>query len=186
MRFVAKIRNYSHGVRDEEFEFVAAPGGRMEKRITQRGLEAQFSPRGLTAYEIEQGKTQLQHKGLPEDKDTRIEVQPTSRLSFFDSEVAQRENRWTDEERDIVEQALLNSTAHGQEFIYVPTPARPEPWPGYDKLSVDQILEAINLGVVDVDYNEVVAYERENAARDELITELTADPELEQETIVQL
>lgn len=185
LRFVSKIRNYSHGIRGEQFEFVATPGGRMEKRVIQRGLEAQFEGRGLTDYEREVGITQLTHKGLPEDRDTRIDISPISRLSVFDTEKAQREQGWSDEDRELVEKTLLESLEHGQAYIHVPTAARPEPWRGYDKLTVEQIVDTLNLGVVDVELSEVIAYERENANREELLSELTADPEVE-ETIVQL
>lgn len=185
MRFISKIRNYSHGIRDEESEFVAAAGGRMQKRITLRGLEAQFEGRGLTAYEQEVAIRELTHKGLPEDRDTRVDVSPLSRLSVYDSEKAQRELGFSDEEREIIEQTLLNSLENGKAYVHVPTPARPEPWPGYDTLSAEQIIDGLNTGLVQVELDDVIAYERENENRIEILEALSADPVIE-ETIVQL
>ncbi len=186
MRFVSKIRNYSHGVRDEESEFVAAAGGRMQKRIVVRGLEAQFEGRGLTPYEQEQGIRQLNHNGLPEDRDTRVDVSPLSRLSVYDSEKAQREQGLTDDERELIEQRLLASIDHGREFIYVPSPVRPEPWPGYDKLTAEQIIDGLNTGLVQVELDDVIAYERENENRTEILEALSADTSVPQDVTVTL
>jgi hypothetical protein len=137
----------------------------------QRGLEAQFDPMGLTEYEKEQALERLSFHGLPMNSDTETEVSPVSRLSVFDSEAAKKEKRWDDEEHDLVVQTLRESDRNGLDFIEVDAKVRPAPWKTYDNLTdPEKIVElATEIGVPITD---VLAYERENENREDVVTAL--------------
>lgn len=165
-RFVARYAAYSHGVREEIAEQFARG-----TRVIQKPLEAKFDPRGLTEFEKEKAQAELQFHGLPKDKETDSNVSPVSRMSLFDSEEAQKQNRWTDEEHDLVVNTLRESDRLGLDYIEVDSPKRPAPWASYDKLTdPEQIAElAVATGAPIAD---VLAYERENENRDDVIEAL--------------
>jgi hypothetical protein len=167
-RFVAYGANYSHGVRSEISEPTATG-----VRVTRRGLEAQFEPRGLTDYDLEQIlKSTVALHGLPEDSLEGGEISPRSRLGVFDSRKAAESLEWTDEDHDLVVEKLRASSENGLRFIEILAPKRPAPWNGYDNLdSAERILAAVD--ATGVDPAEVIAYERENADREEVIAALT-------------
>lgn len=167
-RFVSRHPGYSHGVRSEVAE-VFAQG----KRVIVTGLEAQFERRGVTAYEKEIGGKLLLFPGLPEDKETGANVPTDSRIGLFDSELAKRTLRWTDEDHDLVVETLRLSEMNGVQFIEVEAAKRPAPWNGYDKLeNVDEIVELAL--ATETSLNDVAAYELENRNREELL-KLLAD-----------
>lgn len=179
-RFVSRYAGYSHGVREEIAEQFSRG-----TRIIQRSLEAQFDRRGLTDYEKELAARELSFHGLPEDKDTGENVSPMSRLSLFDSEQAQKHFRWTDEEHDLVVQTLRESERLGLDYIEVAQPKRPAPWSGYDKLTdVDQIVELTI--ATETSPADVIAYERENEDREEVIAALEAllEPAGDEEIVI--
>lgn len=179
MRFVAYGASYSHGVQSELGEPTATG-----YRVTRRGLEAQFSTRGIKDHEIELAAKTLHVHGLPEDSIEGGPVSPRSRISVFDTEQAQRHFDWTDDERELVEKRLLESEMYGLELVKVDDPKRPAPWKGYDSLEdVERILAAVEATGVDV--SEVIAYERENEDREEVIAALTELlPEEEQSVVI--
>lgn len=166
MRFVARYANYSHGVREEIVEQFARG-----TRVIQKPLQAQFDTRGLTDFEKETAASQLSFHGLPKDEESDSDVLPYSRLSLFDSEAAQKQNRWTDEEHDLVVNTLLESDRLGIDYIAVESPKRPAPWNGYDKLTdAEQIVE-LTLAT-ETPVADVLTYERENENREEVIAAL--------------
>lgn len=165
-RFVSRYAKYSHGVREEIVQQFSRG-----TQIVQGGLEARFDPLGLTEYEKEQALERLAFHGLPEHSDTAIEVSPVSRLSLFDSEAAKKELRWDDEEHDLVVETLRASDRNGLDFIEVDAALRPAPWNTYDNLTdPEKIVElATEIGVPITD---VLAYERENENREDVVTAL--------------
>jgi hypothetical protein len=91
---------------------------------------------------------------------------------FFDSEAAQEQGGWTDEERESVEQAILKLSRE-QPYLVAPVvieiPAATKPWPSYDEQTAKEIVAvAAGTGLVD----EALAYERENKSRSTLLIEL--------------
>lgn len=165
-RFVARYRAYSHGVREEIAEQFARG-----TRVIQRSLEAQFDPRGLTDFEKESALEQLHFHGLPKDRDTDVNVSGMSRMSLFDSEAAQKHFRWTDEEHDLVVQTLRESDRLGLDYIEVATPKRPAPWNGYDKLTDPEQIVELTIAT-ETSVENVLAYERENENREDVIAAL--------------
>lgn len=163
-RFASKYARFSHGVPEKAFvdgQTVNYPAG----------LEAQFRPGGLSKYEIEVALEALTFQGLPEWKDTGALVDPTDRLSVFDSKKAQADFFWPDEIHDHVVETLRNSEQNGISFIELEQQKRPAPWPGYDGLDdVEKIAElTVATGTSPED---VLAYEKENEAREEVISAL--------------
>lgn len=180
-RFVSRIAKLSVGIRDEVSEHYATG----QSKVLIPGLEAKFEPRGLTEYEYERGINDLNHRGLPEDRDTGREVSPRSRIGLFDSKRAQLDHGWSDEEHDLVVEGLRSSDLLGNEFIEVETPKRPAPWSGYDRLNAKQVLAAVE--ATGVDPREVLAYELENQARESVLKELELllEDEVEQDVVIE-
>lgn len=165
-RFVSRYGRYAHGVREEIVQ--QFPRG---TNVIQRGLEAQFEPDGLTDYEKEQAVERLNFHGLPEHADTAVDVSPVSRLSLFDSELAKKNFRWTDEEHDLVVETLRESDRLGLDYIEVDAKTRPVPWNGYDNLTdADRIVELAL--ATETSITDVLAYERENQDREDVIAAL--------------
>src|SRR5262245_51711335 len=91
---------------------------------------------------------------------------------FFDSEAAQAENGWTDEERESVEAAILK-IAQREPYLVAPiedhVPAVEKPWPSYDEQTAKEIVAvATSAGLIP----EAIRYENENKQRSTLIAEL--------------
>lgn len=165
-RFVSRYAKYSHGVRDEIAEQFSRG-----TRVVEKGLEAQFDQRGLTDFEKETAAKQLSFHGLPENKETGQNVPGTSRLSLFDSAKVAKEKRWTPAEEALVVETLRESDRYGLDYIEVAQPKRPAPWNGYDKLT--DIEQIVDLTVAtETNVADVIAYERENENREDLIAEL--------------
>lgn len=179
-RFISRSKNYSHGIQDE----VSEPFANGTKRVLTKGLEAKFEPRGVKPHEIEEASRRLHFKGIPEDKDTRRDVSPVPRLSLFDSEVAAKRLRWTEEEHELVVQTLRESDRNGQDFVEVLPVKVPAPWAGYDNLNdADRIAE---LALETETVAAALAYERDNQKREDVLEALTGLLEtVEQEIVLQ-
>lgn len=166
MIFVSRYGNPSYGVRDEISEQYSTG-----KRIIQRGLEAQFTRHAIPDYVKEIGVKQLHHHGQLEDRIDGGKMSPESRISWFDSVATQKHLRWTDEEREEVEQSLLQSDRYGLDYIKVDEPKRPAPWAGYDRLDSAEKIAELTLATGSA-VADVIAYERENENREEVLAAL--------------
>lgn len=168
-RFVAKYAKYRHGVRTGRF-MVLGDGQRQE---LAKELFAKFERSVPREDEIKIAITQLQHTGLPIDKDTEEHFSPRSRISGFDSEAAQERYGWTDEERELVEQVLRSSDAYGREFLEVGDEvySSAKPWQNYDNITdAFTIVDLVKLTGVPVE--QVIAYEKHNANREDVLEAL--------------
>lgn len=96
------------------------------------------------------------------------------RLAVFDTEVAQLQHKWTDDEREEIEQLMLASPYNGSEFVQVkPIPAG-LPWNGYDSVAdPEQILYIASL--TNSDLSKILSYEKENQARSDVIDALESE-----------
>ena len=179
MRFASRFGNYRHGARAARNQLLGHnPSGGAITTLTVPELSAGFVEAKfvLTEPEIQVAMRALPHRGLPIDQDTNEHATPRPRISGFDSFQAQAQNGWTDEEREIVEQALLSSPHLGTDHILLEAVKAQKPWPTYDEDSPEQIvLIARAIGLVD----EAITYERENAARTEVLVELAAGEPIE-------
>lgn len=183
MRFASRFGAYKHGARGASTRVIGHDnvGQPITSTVVQE-LRAEFVEARylLTEDEIMQAITSMVHTGLPIDRDTEEHVSARSRISGYDTEIAQQEQGWTDEEREIVEQALLKSVHLGSDHILLKATAVPVPWPNYDTDDLETIkLIATRAGLVDA----VRAYERQNANRPEIF-ELFTEPEAEEPLVV--
>lgn len=175
-RFASRFGSYRHGIQNEKWR--SLHDGSEHK--THNEIIAVFDQLTLTEDEVQFAIKGMHHKGLPIDRDTEEHFSPRSRISGFDSEKAQAENGWSDEERELVEQKLRESHHYGSDHIeLVPQPAA-LPWPTYDNDGAEQVvLIARATGLVE----EAIAYERENRNRDEVLVALKEEP-VEEKAVV--
>ena len=179
MRFASRFGKYRHGARAARSQLLGhSPSGGALTTIAVPELSANFVEGKfiLTEPEIQVALRALPHRGLPIDQDTNEHATARPRISGFDSFQAQAENGWTDEEREIVEQALLSSPHMGTDHILLEAVKAEKPWPTYDEDSPEQIVTiARAIGLVDA----AITYERENQARREILVELAAGEPVE-------
>lgn len=165
MRYASRHRNFRHGARVGE-SMVLANG---KEQVIEKHLAAKFVPAEqiLTEDEIKFALDNLVFPGLPIDKNTNSHASPRIRLSGFDTETAQTENGWTDEERSIVEDALRGSPDLGMGFIELPKARVQKPWATYDETPIANLIGLTE--AVGVSLNYVLAYERQNQNRDSVV-----------------
>lgn len=165
-KFISKYLNYSLGVQDEVAE-VFARG----KRVIVKHIEAQFGPGSLTETDIHYALDVLPLHGLPEDRDTGSDISGRSRLGLFDSSVAAKTHKWTDDEHELVLKTLRESPQYGIDFIEIVPQLAPMPWPSYDSVEdLDTILAIIDATQIPVE--KVIAFEKENRNRPDVIEAL--------------
>lgn len=175
-RFVSFGRRYGHGIRSELSEPT-----QFGRNTLVRPLFAQFSEDGRTEYDVEVGAKNLVPHGLPEDSVDGGEIDPRSQMGVFDTEETGRVQQWTEAEKDLVIETLRSSPEYGRNFIEV---LHSEPFAGYATMTAENILQAVDAGIA-IDYNMAVAYERENENREELIAELMARAQRDEELVEQ-
>lgn len=165
MRFVCKHANYSVELRESIEE--PDPYHKGRHIIHRKPLVANFVAGDLTPWEKEAALKHFSFAGMPVEEDMMTPVDPSSRLSSFDTTT----QGWSPEDQEYAEKALLESQAHGPDYLHVETPKRPAPWAGYDKLrAANKIVELVEATGSDPEY--VLAYERENENRDAVIAAL--------------
>ena len=161
MRFISKYQRYSLGIRNER-EMVLADG---QRQVLTSGIAADFNHGGLSLWEIDEGLKHFQFKGLPDG------VDPRTRLSMYDTDLAAELDGWDDETKALVEERLLSSNKLGTDFILVEAPRAPKPFANYDEIeSVDTLFQI--LPVVGYDPEAVRRYESENQNRPEVLERL--------------
>lgn len=175
-RFAARFANYRHGIQNEKWR--SLHDGSEHK--THEEIFAVFEQNILTEDEVQFAIANMHHKGLPIDRDTEEHFSPRSRISGFDSVQAQEANGWTDADRELVETKLRESHHYGADHIeLIPVPAA-LPWPTYDRDDPESVvLIARATGLVEA----AMAYERENAQRQEVLVALSEEP-LEEKAVV--
>ena len=100
----------------------------------------------------------------------QIEKGANVRGHFFDTEIAQEQLGWSDEDRETVEKVLVGLCNKMPEYIwpYKETPIA-APWPTYDKTHHNEIPSfAEKLGLAE----SALAYERQNKNRDSVVEKL--------------
>jgi hypothetical protein len=178
-RFVSPHRNYSHGVRGHLPQRLGPYGDHLPE---QPELEAAFNPDIRTDEDLALAKSTFKFRGLPIYEDGSP-VDPGYRVSVFDSEVAKLKNGWTDEEEQMVVQALREEGPIGQMYVEVTPSAADKPWNGYDVLDdADRIVE-LALGI-NADLDQIILYEEQNAKRKNVLDALLAARDGETATII--
>jgi hypothetical protein len=167
MRFISKYRGFS---------FVARPTrsgtdawGQPIK--IQEGIICDFRGGSLELWEVQQALATFQFAAPGHDEEI------TLRLSLFDTDLAAEAYGWDENTKAQVE-ARMQAKA-GVDFIQLIRPPLPAPWPNYDKVTPrgDLHLYEVIVAVVEetgLDPAEVIAYERENLNRPDVIEALEA------------
>jgi hypothetical protein len=169
MIFASRYRIYRHGIRNVGGPTgVTLTAGGAATVVAAREIYAEFEPAEhiLNEAQIQQAIRLMSFPGQPIDQDTNTHVHPRHRLSAFDSVRAQEMYDWTDDERELVEERLLKSVHIGTDHVLIEAEPAPLPWPTYDTDDVEFILI---VGKKTNQVDEVLAYERENQKRPEVL-----------------
>jgi hypothetical protein len=178
-QFVSQYPGYRHGVRDEVPEHLGHDGMMVP---AVRPLEAQFGRGGLTPEAITEAKAKLTFHGLME-YESGDDLDPIYRVSVFDSEIAQLQEGWSDDETALVVNMLRASNENGTAYVeIIPAPAT-IPWGNYDDIDdPDKVVEiALTIGA---DVDEIIRYELENQNRERWLEALNDAKTAQEEVIV--
>lgn len=187
MRFISRYAKYQITAVHEQRERLTDG----TYKTTAPGFMCEFRHGDLTDAERELARKVFLWKGLP----TSMGGQPLDpindlhRVSAFDSREAPEHLRGQ------VEQALLSNAALGHDYVLVEEVKAEAPWPAYPRLVaggrgrsnewvVEQIVATVTATGVDVD--KVLAYERENMNRPEVLDAVEAlrEPDEVQDELV--
>lgn len=178
-RFVSPHRNYSHGIREHLPQRLGPYGDHLPE---QKALEAAFGPDLRTDEDVALAKSVFKFRGLAIYENGQP-VDPTYRISVFDSEIAKMQNGWTDEEESLVVEGLRNNGPIGQMYVERLPVAASVPWNGYDELT--DVTRIVDLAVgTNADLDAVAKYERENQNRSDVLEALEAAGVAGAETII--
>lgn len=178
MRFIGKIGALPVRKHIEEWDERS-----QSARVAQRGILAEWEQGALSDREVEEGLDKLgPFNGMPMYEDEVTPVSPRSRLRVYDTDVAAKVEQWDKPTQDFVEDYLLNHELHGKSFVMVEAQKAAAPWPAYDKLTVqgrrtiDLVVAKIVEKIEEDGYQpaDVLAYERENLNRPEIIDAVEA------------
>lgn len=164
MRFVAKYQKYSIQARVQR-ETITVDGFPM---VSQEQILCDFEQGSLRPYEVDAGIAQLgARRGLPDG------IDPSYRLSVFDTEWAQHAHAWDPETREYVEAFLQRNPSFGTDYILVEEPKVAAPWPRYDEIK--DVKRLVAKVVEDgFDIADVIAYEIQNQDRPDVLAALDA------------
>jgi hypothetical protein len=165
-RFLARYGNFSVGVQS----LVREHFGTGESRVLKPRIDAQFQHALVTDEDLAVAVQSLHFPGLPFDNDLNQNVSPRFRLSVWDSEWARVNEGFSEEQIEQIIEKLRQDSGLGVDFIEVAAKRAAEPFPNYDTLAVEAILDIV--GVANLDPEVVVAYEVENQNRKELVDAL--------------
>lgn len=188
VRFVSKSSGYSICYKRDRIQHFASG----ESQVLQELWNCQFSPVGIRASEIKQAREQLHNYGMPKEQDQVTAVDPAYRYGCFDTHEFQEqhaEEGFDDAERLKMEEFLIK---HQDEYYRLVEEIRvPAPWPNYNEFrgvkgtpTAVRIAERVREDGYDV--LAVIAYERENANRPDVLAELEAllAPSVDDELLV--
>lgn len=174
MRFVSKYKRYTVVFQREIVEHYATG----QSRELQPYLGCAFDLYGsMTPHEVVVARTAFSNYGLPTEVDNVTLIDPLYRFSVFDTELFAKEHGLDDAKREEMEAFLLSRPEYGGDYIMVEEPRLAPPWPTYDDFrgvrglpTAAAIAKKVSEDGFNVD--DVIAYERQNANRSDVITEL--------------
>lgn len=190
MRFISKTPQYRITAIKPVERSVVGADGRVHRHTEDPGFIAQFMPHGLTAWEMDKAREKWAKDWANKiPRGGRIE----NKFGVFDT--AMHQQRYpdqipSDERRVEIEEALQARASHGLRFERVDKPKIPIPWPTYDEIVTAQgvTLQKVASKIVDVatdigaNVDMVIAYERENLNRQQVIDALMAAGQSEELT----
>lgn len=167
MRYISNMARYKIILRPALEAPDPSRMGRM--RVVEPGLYAQFNEHDVTDWEREMALKHFKFPGMPVQEDTLEPIDPSYRLATFDTTM----QGWDEETRKFAEERLETAIGANIDYIKVEKPKLDAPWPGYDKLvSAKKIAELVESTGSDIE--AVVAYERENKNRADVIEAVQA------------
>jgi hypothetical protein len=168
MRFVSRWGRF--GVQIQPQIMVALGAGMAEER--QAPLYAQFEPWKLLPHERQLALEHWTFNGLPQEQDEATMVPPDYRIGVFDTVQAQTDKQLTDEQREQLEQGLLEHASRWSDILLVPATTVPPPWPKYDEYRGSPQALVRKLRDEGHDLADVLEYERANQNRDVFVSAL--------------
>lgn len=175
MIFIAKYGKYGLQVRPEVKEQYATGG----ERVIQTPLYANFTPGDVYPLSPPEREEALNRfyllGGMPQNVDEATHVEPDYRIGRFDTRQAQLDNQWSDEERELVEEKLLEASAIYPDALFrMPAIVSAAPWPAYDSFKGSPAQLAKKAYEDGHSLEDVIAYEMANQNRDAVIAALGA------------
>ena len=176
-RFVSRYGNYSFGIQS----YVANHFGTGEAQVIKPRIDAQFHTFLTNEDDYALALSSFSFPGLPEDFDTNTNVAPRFRVSVWDSEWARENEGFSDTEIDL----MIEKLRAGSGVNHVEVTAKPAelPFPSYDELSVEEILQIVKL--TSIDPESVAKYELEHQNREDLINRLLGKAKSDDAIVVQ-
>lgn len=174
MRFVSKYRKYQINFQRDIVEHFATG----ESHEIQPLLNCEFDLYGsLLPHEVAAARERFINFGLPTEVDGVTTIDPLYRFSIFDTELFQKSKGFDDAKRLKLEEFLLARPECGVDYIMVEEPKLAPPWPTYDDFRGVRGLptpQSIARKVEEDGYDPdlVIAYERQNANREDVIEAL--------------
>lgn len=170
MRFISRSPKLTVRAIPQEQLLVQTPSGaKLIPDPNNEGIICEFQQGGLAPWEKDAALQRFQLRGVAHG------ANPTWKLGHFDTELEQMRHGWSNDLREEIERVLM--TRQGTEFFLCERPRLSPPWPAYDRLDVSgrrtidvlaqQIAEKVVEDGHDPDF--VIAYERENKNRPEVI-----------------
>ena len=165
-RFVSRYGAYSVGVQSFGSERLGHDGKMVPQ---QRRIDAEFRNHLVSEDDLAVAIASFVFNGLPHDEDTNQDISPRYRVATWDSEWAKANEGLSQDEVDLIIDKLRADPGYGADHIEVDV-ATKAPFQNYDNLSPADVLKVMELTGVSVD--AVIAYERENANRADLLKRL--------------
>lgn len=157
MRFISQFGEYGVQIRPQRGKGM----GDGSFQVTEEPIYAKFDSDELVfEIELERAIKEFQFKGQYQHLDEATPVDPSYRLSVFDSVKQQAKHHWTDDERDLVEKELLRKEKiTGDFFLSTQTPisAPFSKWDGDDIPAYKLVAMLVETGG---DLQEALDYER--------------------------
>jgi len=168
MRFISRHDGFGVLVQGED-RINFANGS---SQVTRKEIAAYFKPGMLRPHEREAAIAKFNFNGLYQEMDEATMVPPDYRIGLFDSMLAQEQNGWTDEEREMVEQRLSSDAEKYGNLLVAPRSSVPPPWPNYDVYTGTAQKLMQKLLAEGHDISKTLTYERETQDRPKVVEAL--------------
>jgi hypothetical protein len=115
-----------------------------------------------------------------------LEEDPFTRVGMLDTDEEAKNQNWDEETKEFVEQALINASSNGTEYVICSPPKTAKPWDKYDEFVGDDAVEKIlyTVDLIGASPKAVLQYEQENLDRDDVKAALEGLIEKDEEDVV--